>query len=176
MPIFRVKKRHLPNLVTLSRFMVAGAILFDLASSVKEFLFIVGIISDGLDGFLARRWKACSKIGGFLDVLADRSLFYSVIWYLASYLSEKWLHHLFLFPLRDVALSLYWLLWWTRQNGEQSFVIPIQKSMLSGKILTVFQAILVIAFFHEFELGWSWFFSHLFITSLTVIELAVFLY
>ncbi|WP_157952467.1 CDP-alcohol phosphatidyltransferase family protein [Candidatus Similichlamydia epinepheli] len=172
--ILRIK-RSLPHLVTSSRFLCAGIILSEVDSSVKEKLFVIGFFSDGIDGFLARRWNVSSPIGALFDALADRALFYSVICHFSTSISEAHLHHLLIFPLRDVALLFYWILWAIRRSREQSSAC-LQRSMLSGKILTFFQAILVVALFHEFQLGWWWFFSHLSITFLTVIELARFLY
>jgi cardiolipin synthase len=69
--------RHLPNLICVLRIALiwpvlaalhAGAPLLGLA------LFIVAAVSDGLDGYLAKRFGWTSDLGRFLDPLADKLL------------------------------------------------------------------------------------------------------
>jgi CDP-diacylglycerol---glycerol-3-phosphate 3-phosphatidyltransferase len=47
-----------------------GAVARDLATA----LFLVGGMTDGLDGYLARRYSAISRTGAWLDPLADKLL------------------------------------------------------------------------------------------------------
>ncbi len=70
--------RELPNLLSLGRLLTAAPlvvlVLVDApwAYLVALGLFIVGAISDLLDGRLARRYKLVSPLGVFLDLTADK--------------------------------------------------------------------------------------------------------
>lgn len=78
-------KRALPNLITLTRLVLAIAFFVLLAwyrypdsprwiinTSIALFLF--GVLTDALDGYLARRWQAVSVFGRVMDPLCDKIL------------------------------------------------------------------------------------------------------
>jgi cardiolipin synthase len=70
----------LPNAITLSR--IALAPVFILVLKDGDFLSALGIfllagISDGLDGFIAKRFNMQSRLGAILDPLADKILIVS---------------------------------------------------------------------------------------------------
>ena len=72
----------LPNIITISRALslVLGFILFikgNITTSIC--LYIYGSISDSLDGCLARKWDAYSKLGAYLDAIIDKFYALSVI-------------------------------------------------------------------------------------------------
>jgi len=75
-------KKHIPNILSVARFFFS---LGTLIMTWKEawpycFLFLaLGIISDLLDGYLARRWKVESDLGQSLDNKADLALSGSVV-------------------------------------------------------------------------------------------------
>ncbi len=69
--------RHLPNLISLLRLVLVPLVLH--AIWVREYQWAlvwcaVAGVSDGLDGFLARRLRATSRTGAYLDPLADKLL------------------------------------------------------------------------------------------------------
>ena len=69
--------RHLPNLISLARLVlvpvVLRAIWFHEYDWALAWCAVAGL-SDGLDGFLARRLRATSRAGAYLDPLADKLL------------------------------------------------------------------------------------------------------
>ena len=73
--------RHLPNLICLIRLALIWPIVralhagADLAALV---VFIAAAVSDGLDGYLAKRFDWTSELGKFLDPLADKLLLVAV--------------------------------------------------------------------------------------------------
>ena len=77
--------KNLPTLITFSRFIFAllVAILLcfnsDIFLSLSVFFFVVGSLSDALDGKLARRQRNPSKFGAFLDPIADKFLVFIVL-------------------------------------------------------------------------------------------------
>jgi cardiolipin synthase (CMP-forming) len=73
--------RHLPNLICLVRLALIWPILTQLHAGQYRMalaLFIVAAASDGLDGYLAKRFDWISEVGKFLDPLADKLLLVTV--------------------------------------------------------------------------------------------------
>lgn len=77
---------NLPNLITVFRILIAPVFFVELISfkqggeSHRWFAFCLlsaGVISDALDGFLARAMNCRTEIGKFLDPLADKLLLLS---------------------------------------------------------------------------------------------------
>jgi cardiolipin synthase (CMP-forming) len=73
--------RHLPNLICLVRL----ALIWPIAAALQagEYraalaLFVAAAVSDGLDGYLAKRFNWTSELGKFLDPLADKLLLVTV--------------------------------------------------------------------------------------------------
>ena len=69
--------RHLPNLITCVRIvLVAPLIVAVLGEDFRAALWIAAIagLSDAIDGFLARHFGWRSRLGGWLDPLADKLL------------------------------------------------------------------------------------------------------
>ncbi len=83
-------QRGLPNLLTGLRVAVIPplVIAFFLPDPWRAWLplvlFVAASITDWLDGILARRWNAGSKLGQFMDPMADKLLVVAVIIMLAS--------------------------------------------------------------------------------------------
>ena len=72
--------KHLPNALTIGRILVTPLALWGLATGTfwGQFtgatLFVLAAISDYWDGRLARKYGVGSRIGRFLDPLADKVL------------------------------------------------------------------------------------------------------
>jgi len=70
-----------PNLITLLRFLLVPGVLYALLIGEMGWAFagfLVAGISDGVDGFIARRFDQASKLGAYLDPIADKLLLVSV--------------------------------------------------------------------------------------------------
>lgn len=73
--------RQIPNLLTLGRMLLVWPVVESLRSGRFELamlLFFVAAASDGLDGYLARRFDWRTRLGGFLDPAADKLLMLSM--------------------------------------------------------------------------------------------------
>ena len=69
--------RHLPNLISLARLVLVPVVLRAIWLHEYDWALAwcaVAGLSDGLDGFLARRLRATSRAGAYLDPLADKLL------------------------------------------------------------------------------------------------------
>lgn len=122
----------LPNLLSAARLVLAA--LFPLLPEAWWLItIIVGALSDGVDGFLARRFGATSWQGGILDAIADKAFTVSVLstfamlgklswWELAALLSRDWV---VLGTSAALALTRRW------------DAFPKMTSRLAGKATTV---------------------------------------
>jgi cardiolipin synthase (CMP-forming) len=80
--------RHLPNLICLARIALVGPIIAALTTGHFELamgVFTLAAVSDGLDGYLAKRFHWTSELGKLLDPAADKLLLVSV------FVSATWL-------------------------------------------------------------------------------------
>lgn len=72
----------LPNLITALRLLLVPAIVVALAKGrypLAAALFVIAGISDGVDGWLARRFGWSSQVGAMLDVVADKLMIVATI-------------------------------------------------------------------------------------------------
>ena len=83
--------RHLPNVISVARIILVGPIVLSLLEgrfTLAIWLFLAAGASDGLDGFLAKRFGWSSRLGGILDALADKLLLVSTfvcLWWLGLF-------------------------------------------------------------------------------------------
>lgn len=101
-----MKPRDIPNIITILRILLVIPIMVLLIReeyrTVLVFFAIAGL-SDGLDGFLARRYQWRTELGAILDPLADKFLLVGVYLMLGwSGLVPFWLMGLVI--LRDVVI------------------------------------------------------------------------
>jgi cardiolipin synthase len=71
----------LPNLISMGRLMavpVAVWLIMTGRLAAAFWLFVAAGVSDGIDGYLARRFNLRTAIGSYLDPLADKALLVSV--------------------------------------------------------------------------------------------------
>ncbi|HUE44644.1 MAG TPA: CDP-alcohol phosphatidyltransferase family protein [Aestuariivirgaceae bacterium] len=72
---------NLPNLLTIARILLAPFIIWLIITGemLGAFIaFLVAGVSDGVDGFLAKRWSQVTQLGAHLDPLADKLLLVSI--------------------------------------------------------------------------------------------------
>jgi cardiolipin synthase len=78
--------RHIPNALCVLRILLVGPVAYLLAEGeyrLTLWLFAIAAFTDGLDGFLAKRFGWMSELGRILDPLADKILLVAVFGTLA---------------------------------------------------------------------------------------------
>lgn len=71
----------LPNLISLVRLFAVPVIvllMLEGAYTLAFWLFVAAGVSDALDGFIARRWRLTTRLGAYLDPLADKVLLVAI--------------------------------------------------------------------------------------------------
>lgn len=72
---------NIPNLISLGRVILVPVVFWLVLTHQTELafvLFVVAGISDGVDGFLAKRYGWTTELGAYLDPLADKLLIVSI--------------------------------------------------------------------------------------------------
>jgi cardiolipin synthase len=126
--------RHLPNLICVIRLLLVWPIVralhagADLAALV---VFIAAAVSDGLDGYLAKRFDWTSELGRFLDPVADKLLLVAVFVECAWLgLVPWWLTAAVV--ARDVMIGLgaltFWL-WFGPLRGRPTAISKVNTAM-----------------------------------------------
>lgn len=114
------------------------------------FLYVLAAISDWFDGFLARKYNVCSKLGGVLDHIGDKLLVCNTlimlaimmpVWFIVVPIILMIARELYISGLREFL-------------GTQKIEMPVPKARFSlGKIKTTFQMITIAAFLGVFAIG-----------------------
>lgn len=129
-----------PNLVSISRVVLAAAFLAFDAVPVRLALIGAASLTDFLDGWLARRTKTVSRFGALLDPVADRFFVLCVV--IAYVMGDRltaWQAVLIFF--RDI-MSL--IGWFTARNV--SWLRPIRfRARPLGKVVTGLQLLTFVA-------------------------------
>ncbi|MGX1305520.1 cardiolipin synthase [Amorphus suaedae] len=71
----------IPNLLTVLRFLLVPVVVWAIADGhhILAFaVFVIAGVTDGLDGFIAKKWNLSSSLGAYLDPLADKALLVSI--------------------------------------------------------------------------------------------------
>ncbi len=144
--------KHLPNLITLARMALIPWIalaLYEARYAEAFALFALAVLSDGVDGFLARRYGWTSRLGAILDPLADKGMILAALLALVmAGVLPAWLFALLLVrDLSIVALATHYNFFVRR-----GFV---PRPSILGKLHTVLVAALILVVILEAWQGWG---------------------
>jgi cardiolipin synthase (CMP-forming) len=134
--------RHIPNLICLFRIALIVPLVFAMREEQHEriiVLFVLAAVSDGLDGYLAKRFNWTSDLGKILDPVADKLLLVTV------FITAAWLD---IAPwwltaaavARDVIIgfgALIYRLWFGPLHGRPTVISKINTAMQLGYLLAV---------------------------------------
>ena len=71
----------IPNYITIFRFLLVPLVVYAIYSGQMTLAFsgfLIAAVSDGVDGFIARRFNMRSELGTYLDPIADKLLLVTV--------------------------------------------------------------------------------------------------
>lgn len=126
-------KKQLANWITILRmFLILAAFLYINKPEVCMPLYIIAVISDGVDGFIARKFKTTSILGARLDTIADLFLVLFCITYLYNYyfISTNIIFIcILIFILKISAVLIYWL------RFEELVIVHTYLNKLTGVLL-----------------------------------------
>jgi cardiolipin synthase (CMP-forming) len=138
MPSGSASSINIPNFITLGRIISAPVIFWLLLSGenrIAFFVFVCAGISDGVDGYLAKRFDWRTELGAYLDPLADKMLIVSIFIALGAR-NELPLWLVIAVVSRDLLIVVAVLLAWLMDH-------PIRvRPLLVSKINTVAQILL----------------------------------
>jgi cardiolipin synthase len=169
---------NLPNILTLCRIVAVPVVVWALTDGLYALAFacfVAAGITDGIDGWIARRFNMRTTLGAYLDPLADKALLVSI------YITLGVVHHLPLWLVilvvsRDVMIVGAVILSWVLERpvtiaplfvsklttvaqiglaatvlAELAFRIGLAQPIL---LLTVIAAALTLASMGAYLLGW----------------------
>jgi cardiolipin synthase len=134
--------RHLPNLICILRIALIWPIVRALEAAeygVALALFAFAAVSDGLDGYLAKRFSWTSDLGKVLDPLADKLLLV-VVFVAATWLGlvPWWLTATAV--ARDVLIGLgavVFTLWFGPLQGRPTIISKVNTAVQLGYLVAV---------------------------------------
>lgn len=136
-------KQMLPNIITLSRViaLVLGFILFIKEKMIAAIcLYIYGSVSDALDGYLARKWNAYTRLGSYLDAISDK--FYALSIIIISLLNKNYL--IILIAVLEVIITI--INYKSLKKNKESKTERVGKFKMTFEFLTLIFALLSIKF------------------------------
>jgi cardiolipin synthase len=153
----RHKLVALPNIITFGRLLCIPFVVYYLLFERFKYalvFFMIAAVSDALDGFLARKMKAQSELGAYLDPLADKLLF------LCTFVALSYLNAIpFWFAVLSISRDVFIVLGYYVARKIYKIEMEVRPLFIS-KVNTFVQSVLVVSFlfFLSFGLFDSWIF------------------
>lgn len=142
-----MSRQQIPNMISIIRLLLIIPVAYFLLHKdyrIAFYFIIFAGISDGVDGFLARRYHWQSNFGAFVDPLADKLLM------LVCYFSLAWLKVLPIWLVAIVVFRDLWLIGGVALYRCLVADIKFKPSRIS-KWNTVFQILLVIVILFDYS-------------------------
>ena len=143
------------NFLSAFRIAVAFAIIPTLMFGMYWTTFILYILaaaSDWFDGYLARKYNVCTKIGGVMDHIGDKLLVVNTF-IMLSIMTSAWF---IVIPIIIMICRQLYISGLREFLGTQKIEMPVPKARFSmGKIKTTLQMVSIAAFLLIFAIGSS---------------------
>ena len=183
---------NLPNQISLLRILLSPVFYFyfllpdQFSAIIAVSVFTIASISDWLDGYLARKLGLISRVGKFLDPLADKVLTSIAFW--AFYVLEimpLWM--VLIIVIRDITLTFYRV--YEEFKGKSIPANLFAKWKTAIQLITIYLVIIAVLFpkiftgFSDIDYWMTWFLASdvlygifLFVTVYTLVSGIVYLY
>lgn len=143
-----VRRFSIPNVLTTFRILLIPIFLWAIADTSQWaadpserpqrwaalVVFLLLMVTDQLDGFLARKYQVITDFGKLADPIADKALMLSVFVSL-NLLGELWWWVTIVIVIRELGITL-----WRLVLAKRGLVVPASKG---GKLKTVLQTLAV---------------------------------
>lgn len=143
----------IPNLISVFRLLLVPLVIVAILEGLWLWAFtafLIAGVSDGIDGWIARRFDMRSELGAVLDPLADKALLVSIYVTLAIVGAlPEWL--VVLVVSRDVMIVLAYVISWIMDRPIS--VKPIFASKVNTALLIGFATIVLAGNAFGFTLG-----------------------
>ncbi len=137
---------NIPNFITFSRIIITFVVVYLIFADFNVFFiitaFIVGMLTDSLDGQIARKFDLKTEFGRKFDMVADRFLFVLAVlavlikFGMAESVTRLHISQIFLISSREIAVFPFLVMIFLLYGKK----IPIPGVRLAGKAVTVMQA------------------------------------
>lgn len=156
---------NLSNSLSLLRAPLAFLFLFE-NSTIRLIAILLAMLTDSIDGYLARKWHTATRFGAVLDPAMDK---FFVVFCLGVLLSEHCLAPWqgLMMISRDFALCLFGL-YLSLSGLWQSYEF---RAIRWGKITTALQFVVLIALTLGYTIPWYLYASFVAFAGLALIEL-----
>jgi cardiolipin synthase (CMP-forming) len=128
---------NLPNFITIIRILLVPFTIWLMISNAFGLAFVAFVlagISDGVDGYIARRYNLKTDLGSYLDPLADKALLVSIFVVLGILqVIPTWL--VILVATRDVLIIGAVILSWIMDKPMKMRPLPISKVNTTMQII-----------------------------------------
>jgi cardiolipin synthase (CMP-forming) len=165
----------IPNLITIARLLLVPIVVVMIGQErwMPAFvLFVVAGVSDGVDGFIARRFDMRSEFGAYIDPLADKALLVSIYVALSVVgVLPGWLAVLVV--SRDAMIVAAIMVSYLMENPVA--IRPILVSKINTAAQIAFAALILAAKAFELESGALTMAAMSIVAALTVISLGAYL-
>jgi len=160
----------IPNLISVGRLVLVPLTIDALLAGrydVAFWVFLIAAASDGIDGWIARRFDQRSELGAYLDPIADKALVVSIFVTLAVVgVVPVWLT--ILVVSRDVLIVGGVMLSWMLSAGVAIRPLLVSKANTMAQI--AFAAMVLSAGAFGFDPGRLWVAGEIVVAALTTIS------
>lgn len=139
-PNVQTMKLNIPTYLTIFRviliplFVIAFYLPFKYSPEITTLIFFIASITDWFDGFLARKWNQTTRLGAFLDPVADKVLVAAALVCVVEYYHSWWISIPAAIMIgREIIISA--LREWMAELGERASVAV----SIWGKVKTTAQ-------------------------------------